>query len=121
MKMDMIILRETPSAGRPTRGRDTVLVGVPRGGNDVRSQFVVEVKETTEEERRSLRNEAGVVAAPPMPVMLIKSFRNGAAVGGQPPKLSWGIPAVYPAVAADPNKEPLTGKGRTRSLLPERE
>src|SRR5882757_5237018 len=108
MKLPMIVLRETATA--PKKG-EIELVGARYRGRAARSEIVVEVKETTEEERRALRNEAGVVAAPPMPVMLIKSFRNGPAVGGQPPKLSWGIAAVNPAVVADQAKEPFTGKG----------
>jgi subtilisin family serine protease len=117
MKLDMIILREMPVAKGRRRGRDTVLVGVTRRGNEARTEFAVEVKETTDEERLALRSEVGVIAAPPMPVVLIKSFQNGAAVGGQPPKLSWGISAVNPAVATGQPNEPFTGKGVTVAVL----
>jgi subtilisin family serine protease len=116
MKLNMIILREKPVARRSTRRADTVLVASTFGGKEARSDIEIKVRETTEEERRALRHEEGVIAAPPMPVMLIKSFRNGAATVGKPPTQSWGVTAVNPASAGQ-DQEKFTGKGVTVVVL----
>jgi len=121
MKLPMIVLREKAPSTR-VRKKDFALVATRDGDQPGRRELLVEVRDTSEQDRRDLRKETGIVAAaPPMPVALIKSipvpiglirsFRDAVSADGDAPKEGWGIAAV------NATKTELTGKGVIVALL----
>jgi subtilisin family serine protease len=62
-------------------------------GGGASSKLTLSFEEADEQQRRELRKEKGTITAPPMPVMLIRSF-PGAGGATQQPKENWGISAV---------------------------
>jgi subtilisin family serine protease len=117
MELKIIVLKETVASKIRPRNKDFRLVATTSSaGGETPSELAIEVRDTTERDRRELRKEPGVVcAAPQMPVGLIKSVSasstGGSDGGGNAPKDSWGIAAVN---ALDSK---YTGKGVTVAIL----
>jgi subtilisin family serine protease len=105
MKMKMIVLRETKLPKK-----EFALVSTKGDGGEARSKLTISLEETDEQQRRELRKEVGTIAAPPMPIMLIRSFRAGDD-DAQPPQENWGLSAVK----ATSSK--FTGRGVTVAVL----
>jgi subtilisin family serine protease len=117
MKLPMIVLKEedVASGWKPEHASEIQLVGVKAGAKSAgkppqRQKLSIEVRGI--DDPRDLNEEKGVLAAaPPMPMMLIKSMATGGGPGAPPQDTGWGITAVNAA------QSKLTGAGITVAIL----